>query len=1032
MAGVLASLVGTSPVKAQSAASGAATTAGDSSFEEVVVTARKRSELAQEVPISMNVLTQTDLDSKGIKTIQDLRFVSPSVYIQQDQFQQDTVNITIRGLRNYPSNGIQFDTSTAVYIDGVYIARTQGLAGSLFDVNNVEVLKGPQGTLVGRNSTGGAILYSTKEPEKDFGGYLSLTGGDYGERGVEGALNVPITDQLAVRAAVSMDNREGYLKNIYYNPQDNQYNNTAALGYRKLAGKFSAKYENDDGWKVLLRADLSEEHDTGSSYHDLGYFTGTVASLGRPSICNIPGTCNTVGGTTFTDLQGHVIAPYYSNVATGAISTNPLAYNALLNSLNRQVGDFWSTDASNDNEDTDHFQTYSVQVDKIFDNGIDIKYIGSYRTYDSVGIADSRGDPYDTLQTAYQVPDYQAYSSELTVNGTAFSDTFKWTAGLFYFRESSPNAGSLSYLYSPNYPMPAAVSGHQVTLTDTDGNGGANASYAGYAQGTYNILDSLRLTAGVRYTIDRRDADISTTSVRFPATAATNLLTANSVYTAAPYVLNGISYSGYSTSCGLTGSNGKPLPLAQCNLSLAKKFERPTWTLSLDYDLFDHTLVYFTTRTGYKAGAINTAATNASVTLARPETVQDYELGAKSDWIVGGIPVRTNFALYNTDYQNIQVQLALPNATFASVAGGGPCTQAAFNAALCSGTTTDNVTVNAKSANIYGYEWEFDAKPVPEVTLSYSGSYLHARYTDFSYTAPTGYLAPASGATNLSGTAFPLPTWQMNASASYTLTGEQLGGLPVDDMSLTANWYWQSKFLADFAGFNFPTQQAAGYGMTNLRFAIDNIASTNTSVSVLVSNLFDKKACYPESGTTGGGGAGVLNSVPNATFGTPNTSGLLQCVPLAPRMFAVNVKYTFGGPTGETETKQADYVPPPVVAPTPAPKSYLVFFDFNKSDLTPQAVSIVDTAAHNAAPMKVTQLTVTGHTDTVGSDAYNMRLSRRRAESVAAELEKMGIPSGEIEIVAKGKSDLLVPTADGVKEPQNRRVQIVYDNGATS
>ncbi|MDB5392925.1 MAG: OmpA family protein, partial [Rhodospirillales bacterium] len=135
----------------------------------------------------------------------------------------------------------------------------------------------------------------------------------------------------------------------------------------------------------------------------------------------------------------------------------------------------------------------------------------------------------------------------------------------------------------------------------------------------------------------------------------------------------------------------------------------------------------------------------------------------------------------------------------------------------------------------------------------------------------------------------------------------------------------------------------------------------------------------------------------------------------------------------EAEETPAAYVPPPVVAPAPSvPKSYLVFFDFNKSDLTPQAVTIVDQAAHNAGPAGVTKLEVTGHTDTVGSDAYNMRLSRRRAESVAAQLEKDGVPSSEIEIVAKGKRDLLVPTADGVKEPQNRRVQIVYEGGATS
>ena len=151
-----------------------------------------------------------------------------------------------------------------------------------------------------------------------------------------------------------------------------------------------------------------------------------------------------------------------------------------------------------------------------------------------------------------------------------------------------------------------------------------------------------------------------------------------------------------------------------------------------------------------------------------------------------------------------------------------------------------------------------------------------------------------------------------------------------------------------------------------------------------------------------------------------------------PGIWDVKLRYKFDAGHQETETAQAAYTPPPVGAPATMPKSYLVFFDFNKSDLTPEAVSIVNQAAKNAAPAKVTQLTVTGHTDTVGSDAYNMRLSRRRAESVAAQLEKDGIPSSEIAIVAKGKRDLLVPTKDGVKEPQNRRVQIVYGDGATS
>ena len=189
--------------------------------------------------------------------------------------------------------------------------------------------------------------------------------------------------------------------------------------------------------------------------------------------------------------------------------------------------------------------------------------------------------------------------------------------------------------------------------------------------------------------------------------------------------------------------------------------------------------------------------------------------------------------------------------------------------------------------------------------------------------------------------------------------------------------------------------------------------NTNLTVQFSVTNLFDK--------------AGV-NSRYTDPYGTFTTSQ--QFIP--PRQVLGTVSYAFGGPVSDDETAAAAYVPPPAVAPAPAPKSYLVFFDFNKSDLTPQAIAIVDTAAKNAGPAKVTKLSVTGHTDTVGSDAYNMRLSRRRAESVATELEKQGIPASEIAIFAKGKHDLLIPTADGVKEPQNRRVQIVYDGGATS
>jgi outer membrane protein OmpA-like peptidoglycan-associated protein len=127
----------------------------------------------------------------------------------------------------------------------------------------------------------------------------------------------------------------------------------------------------------------------------------------------------------------------------------------------------------------------------------------------------------------------------------------------------------------------------------------------------------------------------------------------------------------------------------------------------------------------------------------------------------------------------------------------------------------------------------------------------------------------------------------------------------------------------------------------------------------------------------------------------------------------------------QNTVSQASYAPP-APAPRQAPRSYLVFFDFDRSDLTPEATNIVRTAADNAKAGNVTRIDVTGHADRSGSDQYNLRLSQRRAQTVQAELVRDGVPADQISISAKGESQPLVPTADGVREPQNRRVEIVY------
>jgi len=234
------------------------------------------------------------------------------------------------------------------------------------------------------------------------------------------------------------------------------------------------------------------------------------------------------------------------------------------------------------------------------------------------------------------------------------------------------------------------------------------------------------------------------------------------------------------------------------------------------------------------------------------------------------------------------------------------------------------------------------------------------------------------------------------------------------DVSVGALFAYQSHQVLGVFPTDPPSTTIGGsYGTLDLNLDWKNVLTYPVDLSLFATNVTDqvyRLGGYPIYGV-GGFAAFVYGE---------------------PQMYGAKIKYRFGGPSHEAEATQAAYVPPPAQAVAPAPKSYMVFFDFNKSDLTPQAQQIVDTAAGNAGPAKVTEITLTGHTDTVGSDAYNLRLSRRRAESVAAQLEKDGVPSSEIEIVAKGKRDLLVPTADGVREPQNRRVQIVYGGAAGS
>ena len=663
--GCALSLLSTRPAGAQTSPS-VDDQSSSGGLATVIVTARKVSENAQAVPISITALSQDDLDRLNVSTIDDLSYVAPSVDVEQSTFRQDTLNVTIRGQRNFDSSsgggnpGLSFDPATAIYVRWRLLCPCGGLTGLLFDMDSVDVLKGPQGTLVGRNSTGGAILMQTNDPTDEYGGYLKAKGGDYNQYGLQGVINIPISDDLFFRASLSSSGNEGYIKNYFSDPVSGYTNNQPEMGVQQLAGRLSLKWVPTDTFSLIVRADVSAEHDTGASYHDLGYFVGTVLSAGKPSICNIPGTC-----TGFTDLLGHTIAPYYANYLTGtALNTAPASYNALLNSVAReQTEGFWSTEQSVSDADIGHYHTLSAIADQLIGD-VDVKLTAAYRGYDDHGSSNSRGLPYLTTTYLYQDPNYQSWQSELTVTGSEFENRLKWTAG-FFLEESDPNSGGYEYLFLPSQIQAAPVSGKQISVTDWANNGARNTSYAGYAQATYAVTDDTRITAGVRYTLDERSAYMDTQTIKTPSTSGITSTVLNGAYNPASYSIEGTSYSGQTITCGITNTSGVVLPLSQCGSNVNASFQKPTWTIAVDHDLFDNTMIYATSRSGYRSGGIATTAANPAVTIAQPEDVLDFELGIKSDWSLWGMPIRSNLDAYNTAYHNIQVEESLPNITAA-------------------------------------------------------------------------------------------------------------------------------------------------------------------------------------------------------------------------------------------------------------------------------------------------------------------------------------------------------------------------------
>jgi iron complex outermembrane receptor protein len=930
--------------------------ANSGGMEEIVVTARRKEERVQSVPIAITAFSQADLEKQHIEDVQDLARTVPSLAVSNSQSDANAPYSSQTRLRGLAGSVVYFadvPLGSVDYQPGTGL--THGLsAGFYYDLDNLEVLKGPQGTLFGKNSIGGLISIEPKKPTNNFEGYAQATFGNYNDRQFEGAVNIPIIqDKLLVRIAGQTQQRDGYTKDFF---TGKDYDNRDYYSWR-----VGVTFRPTDDLENYFVYDGYYQDTNGSSA--IARFVNpnfTLAAIPLPDILkpgsptiNIPLTLG--NGTALSALTNPATqtATFFSLIKAYNAGANPsLAFFPNIGQVvaeQQRLGARTELGRSVQGIGKDYFYGFTNVTRWDVADDLTVKNIAAARIFKQLSTTDDFGAYLPVLNIG--VPGNQRqwgdnsiqYTEEFQLQGKALNEKLSWVAGGF-LEYDGPLGDTLlasTALGGPSF----------YHFTETA------RSQAAFVHGIYDLSDyveGLRFTAGYRYTWDH-------------VTSEERGLKNVDVIERGP--------GGAPTNCGA----GIFTP--DCHSSAGGNFSSFGWNVGLDEQLTPTTLIYVRSGNAYRPGGFNL---NVGEQFAKfqPEHVTDVEVGTKVDWTLWGTHGRTNFDLFHTDYKSIQVQELV---TVPGVGGNPPTVNSAYQ--------------NAATATLEGGELEASVEPVTGLVLEPRASYINANYNTY----PLGF-----GTLNANPPFQYLPKWQYSLTATYTLPVDEAWG----DISVSGTYSWYGhQYLSVRVGEIYPIMPS--YENINMRVDWKNIFGNSVDAAFFMTNVTDNTHVI--------GGFPIYAQL-----------GFTSLVYNQPQMYGFTVKYRFGGPSAEPEAAPAPYTPPPAAAVAPAPKSYLVFFDFNKSDLTAQATQIVDQAASNAGPAKVTRLTVTGHTDTVGSDAYNMRLSRRRAESVAARLEKDGIPSSEIEIVAKGKRDLLVPTADGVREPQNRRVQIVYDNGPTS
>ena len=709
-------------------------------LEQVVVTAQKRAQNIEEVPIAITAFTSEELKDKGVTDIHSLSNLTPNVNLDAGSpFSSDrsVLSASIRGI-GQDDFAFNLDPGVGVYLDGVYLARTIGANQNLLDVERVEILKGPQGTLFGRNTIGGAISIVTHMPGKETHVTAQATGGSFNRRDVAFTADLPISDTLLSSLTVSSLVRDGYQQHIPYPagspfasvpfvvdsqsayPKGGTDTHDTSGGQNQQVIRGKLVWNASDQFKMIFAGDWQHQDQSGLPNTMLGEPAtpaNLFAFLYNACISNTAAVLNTPFNPvwqvyknavppfspTFTNTTNGVCGPRAAGtgLAPGGAALGGAGYvggpggNLLLSSAPRlywgpaavNTGNIDTTYATGPNFAKNDAFGLSATADWTLAPGLDLKSITGYRRIKwNVGM-DLDGTPETIFEVSDEQHQYQV-SQEFQLTGKALSDRLDYVAGLYYFREAGyvhdfvPFEGFLMIYDYQN---------------DVD-----TKSYAGYFHTDYKATDRWSVTLGGRYSNERK------------------------LFTGGQADLNGFAYEASGCTPPAALANTKipvpGIPAIPCQAFLgfpsaaqplryfppdqqSQTFNVFTPTVGARFQIDDGTMAYGSWSKGFKSGGWTTRLSQPILSGSKaafgPEYAKTFELGLKSQLLHRRLVM--NGALFYTNYSGIQLNFQQ---------GASP------------------VLHNAGDAKIKGAELEAHALLGGGFGLNASAGWIDAYYTD--------------------------------------------------------------------------------------------------------------------------------------------------------------------------------------------------------------------------------------------------------------------------------------------------------------